>query len=393
MDLEKLRRRNRDRPLVVFVTRYLPHFRREIFGRLSTEMPDVDLLFLHTLEIPRGETGIETQAIENGHAVKMYYWGNFCLQPESVRQVFRLNPDVIVCEASTVAITFYLCGFLQRLRGKGVVYWTKGPSPMSRKSLRKQIGTWVFRIYSMAANVLIGYGKTSRDWFRAQGWPEDRIVVAQNSIDTSVILNQPEHWVTEGAKLREDLGINNRFVIGTVSRLVTKKRVDLILEATERLNEQGHKVTALIGGDGPVVDELKAQAAGLKHADVRFLGKLPHGHDNAVLAATDVSVFPGGVGLAMIQSMALAKPTIIADEPFADTELLIHNQNGLRFECGNADALTKNLQHLIEDPSDRARLGAAAKSHIENNATIENMVSRIAEAARLARELTTGGKK
>ena len=92
----------RTRPLIVFVTRYLPHFRRAVFQRLiAQESHDVDLLFLHTPDVPRGETGITAPRMEKSYHVSMRHFGRYCIQPESIRQVWRLNPDVIVCEAST----------------------------------------------------------------------------------------------------------------------------------------------------------------------------------------------------------------------------------------------------------------------------------------------------
>ena len=176
-------------------------------------------------------------------------------------------------------------------------------------------------------------------------------------------------------------------MIGSVSRLVDNKRIDLLVDAIGKLHRAGCDVTLLVGGDGPVIDQLRRRAAEQTGADIRFLGKLALGEDNSLLSACDICVFPGGVGLAMIQSMALAKPTVIADEPFADTELLVHEQNGLRFERGSSDDLARQLTRLIEDNALRQQLGTAAHTHIVENATIENMVNRVAEAFRRSLEL------
>ena len=115
------------------------------------------------------------------------------------------------------------------------------------------------------------------------------------------------------------------------------KRIDLLIEAAGQLAERHGPIVVAIGGTGPAEEELRAQAARFgDKLDVRFLGKLPIGDDNRLYAAADINVFPGAVGLAIVQSMALARPTVCADEPYADSELVEHEKTGLRFARGSA---------------------------------------------------------
>ena len=91
-------------------------------------------------------------------------------------------------------------------------------------------------------------------------------------------------------------------------------------------------------------------------------------------------VFPGAVGLAMNQAMASQKAVVCADEPGPDTELLIHDVNGLRYEHGNIDQLSHCLKKILMNINFRAELGIKARQTIKDKATIDNMAICYANA-------------
>lgn len=375
----------RTTPLVMVLTRWLPHFRRPVFSRLA-DSPDFDVLFVHSDKIPDSGTGLSAEPLPGSRVVPLKRIGQSELvyQPESVRLVKRMNPDVVLCEASPWIPTIALASVLQRCRGQGVIYWSKGPSPRWRRPISRWIRDRLLGIWFLPANVIVTYGQSPRAWFERRGIPTDRIVIAQNSVDTSIILNDLDGWRQRGAAFRDEHGLADRTVIAVVSRLIESKRVDTLIEAAATIAEDFPTLTLVIGGVGPSLESLRALARRYPHLDVRFLGKLPIGDDNTVFAASDVNVFPGAVGLAIIQTMSLGKPTICADEPFADAELVIHDKTGLRYPPGDAAALAEQIGRVLGDPDMARRLGREGQAHIVANATIENMVDRIADAIRLA---------
>jgi glycosyltransferase involved in cell wall biosynthesis len=101
---------------------------------------------------------------------------------------------------------------------------------------------------------------------------------------------------------------------------------------------------------------------------------VPEGDDYAWIAASDLVVIPGAVGLALNQSLAFGRPTIIADEPGADAELLRHGENGWRYPRGDIQALVAAVRHALLNPAEAARVGAAAVAAVQDKATIERMV-------------------
>jgi glycosyltransferase involved in cell wall biosynthesis len=298
--------------------------------------------------------------------------------------VRRYNPDVIVCEAPHNFVTIHRAARRQRRRGQGVVFWSKGSTPKRSESWKTRLRDRLFRRLYRQATVFLGYGRSSRQWAERLGFCPERIVIAQNTVDTRDLLEHPARWEERGRAFRQTHGLEGRSVVGTVSRLVHSKRVDLLLEAAAKISTRRGELTVLVGGGGPDADSLRQLADRWDALDVRFLGELPIDEDHTVFAASDVNVFCGAVGLAISQSMALGKPTVCADEPGADSELIIDGKTGLRFARGSADALTACIERVLGDPELARRLGNAGREHIIAEATVDNMIARLIEAIRLA---------
>ena len=108
-----------------------------------------------------------------------------------------------------------------------------------------------------------------------------------------------------------------------------------------------------------------------------------------------MSVFCGGLGLAINQCLAFGKPTIVAEEPGPDSEIVRHEETGWRFERGNIPELLSTLKHVMENDDERTRICANARALMRDEVSIQNMVDKIDSAIRLALEtsLRRRGKK
>jgi glycosyltransferase involved in cell wall biosynthesis len=132
------------------------------------------------------------------------------------------------------------------------------------------------------------------------------ITVAPNGVDLAAIR------AIAPAEARVDLV--------TVGRLLSHKRVDLLLEAVAELDRQGRAVTASIIGDGPERGVLQERARTLGIADrVSFLSEV-HGHDElfSLVKAGTVFAFPSereGFGIAVLEALACGLPVVTTSAP------------------------------------------------------------------------------
>ena len=153
-----------------------------------------------------------------------------------------------------------------------------------------------------------------------------------------------------------------------------------MIKAAVALMSDGTDFSLVIVGDGPERRYLaKFAAKSLKEAKlpsdrIKFIGRVPGGHDAFWLSVADVSVMGGATGLALNVSMGSGTATLIADEPGSDAELLEHRNNGLRYKAGDVLDLRRNIELLIKNADFANKLGTKARETVLERATVPRMV-------------------
>jgi len=145
------------------------------------------------------------------------------------------------------------------------------------------------------------------------------------------------------------------FIVGTVSRLVEQKAVDLLLQAATEV-EGAHIV---IVGDGPLEAQLRKQAhsTGIQ---CHFLGSRTDVPE--ILPAFDVFVLSSlweGEPLSLLEAMACGIPVIASDTPGA-CSILKNENSGLLFRRASEQELASLLLRLRDEPGLRKTLSLGA---------------------------------
>lgn len=154
-----------------------------------------------------------------------------------------------------------------------------------------------------------------RDRLVRWGVPPRKITVIPNGLDTAALAFDPEARV----RTREQFGIApDTFVIGTLGRLDSNKRVDMVIEAAAPL--LGERCVLLIVGRGEEMDALKTAAAKAGVANqVIFAGF--QADTVAMLSAFDLYVMASvqeTFGLAALEAMASGLPVLYTTCPALD---------------------------------------------------------------------------
>jgi glycosyltransferase involved in cell wall biosynthesis len=157
-----------------------------------------------------------------------------------------------------------------------------------------------------------------------------------------------------------------------VGRLVEKKGFAVLIAA---LRDMPGPVTARIVGGGPLLGALGRAASEADLDDrVRLTGALTHDELPAAYAAADVVVVPSvrdahgdcdGLPNVVLEAMACGRPVVASDIAAIPTAVR-DGETGLLVPPGDALALRAALERLRRDPVERARLGAAARVHAED---------------------------
>jgi glycosyltransferase involved in cell wall biosynthesis len=181
--------------------------------------------------------------------------------------------------------------------------------------------------------------------------------------------------------------------VTTVARLVVAKGLDYLLPAIARVRAVHPGVEFRVHGDGPLREDLLAQAAslGLDGHGI-FVGAFT---DRAaltdILRDTDIFVMSSvleGQPLGLVEAMAHGCPIVTTDVG-GIPELIEDGVNGLLCGSRDADAIALRIETLLAQPELRRRLGAAARRTYERgpyqpSAVCAHLASIYADAHREA---------
>jgi len=143
--------------------------------------------------------------------------------------------------------------------------------------------------------------------------------------------------------------------VAVVGRLMTHKRIDMLLESVARLRAEGIQVTCRVIGDGPERTALRQVADQLGIADlVDFRHDVTEQKDvYGLLKAARVCVFPTareGFGIAVLEALACGMPVITTSAPDNLAQHLVRRSARGTVCEPTVTALTDALKAALEGP-------------------------------------------
>ncbi len=203
-----------------------------------------------------------------------------------------------------------------------------------------------------------------RERLRRCGLDGARVLLIPNGVDTSLFRPCP--------------GVQERVpTVVCVAKLRYQKGVDILLRAWRKVVEQRPEARLLIVGDGPLFDELRCLAASLGvTSSVEFTGlctdvvqHLQRGH---------IAVLPSrweGMPNALLEAMSCGL-ACVATRVSGSEDLLSQSERGVLVEPGDGDALAAALLFLLKNPELARDYGRAARQHIEQQYSFEQIMQR-----------------
>lgn len=190
------------------------------------------------------------------------------------------------------------------------------------------------------------------------------------------------------ARRRLGLPEEGRLVV-SLSRLVPRKGMDVLIRSAARLADGRPDLQVAIAGSGRDrgrLDRLVAETG----APVRLLGRVPDEDLPDLYGCADVfamlcrSRWAGleqeGFGIVFLEAAA-AGVAQVAGESGGSAEAVVDGETGLVVgDPDDVDAVTAALAALLDDPDRRARMGVAARARAEAEFAYEVLVDRLAGA-------------
>ena len=199
----------------------------------------------------------------------------------------------------------------------------------------------------------------------------NRISVLHAGIDVSRFKN------CQRGKVRKELCLPDQVtVIGVAARLSEEKGIGYLLEAMPHVLKRCPNLYLLIAGDGPIKDKLKNLSVHMGfEQNVIFLG-----YRNDIpefMTDLDLLVMPSlteGFPFSLLEGMAAGLP-IVATRVGGVPEIIADGREGILVPPREPDALAKAIIRVLRDKESGKTMGLAARKKVEQEFSVEKMVS------------------
>ena len=233
-------------------------------------------------------------------------------------------------------------------------------------------GRWSLPLFNLLwrrADVVVCISHAVREWLVERGVRPDKARVIHYGIE-------PAKFSKPTANLREQWGLNDKTVLGSMGRLEPRKGHDLLIRAMPEVCLRVPSARLLIAGHDPrgygatlrrIIDRLgleeKVQLIGFQNDVVSFLNAL------------DVFAFASsseGFGQVLVEAMAAGKPVVASRIPPL-TEIAVDGDTGLLVERGDPKALAGAIIRVLKDPIERERMGCLGRERVKQFFSADRM--------------------
>lgn len=233
------------------------------------------------------------------------------------------------------------------------------------------VASFLRRLNLPLADAHINYIDEAYEIIGSYGVPSEKIFVISNSPDTDELLA-----AFETVKKQPTILPENPYRLIHVGRLVKWKRVDLMIEAVQKLRSKFPKIELVVVGFGPELEPLKIYAEKMGVADaVQFVGGV---YDSVSLGQylheSAVYVLGGMGGLSINDAMCFAKPIVCSVADGTEKRLVREGENGYYFKNGDANDLARVLELLLGDTERIKVFGKRSLDIIQNEINIHTVI-------------------
>jgi len=364
---------------VCIVQHRLLHYRIELFERLraACALVGVELMLVHgqatPIEAIRKDTGFLPWAIEIKNRIWRIGGRDILWQPLPKE---ARDSDLIVLMQESRLLSNYPWLFGLGPKKTRVAFWGHGRNFQSDapNGWRER---WKRRNLT-AVDWWFAYTQMSADIVAESGYPAERITVLNNAIDNSLFsADLASVTDAEVTALRASINAEPGAPVGLYcGSLYPDKRLELLLDACERLVARLPGFKLVVVGDGPSRSVL--EAAGPKPW-LHLLG-VKRGREKAAwFRAAQLYLSPGAVGLHVLDSFVAGTPMVTTADALHGPEIayLQNGVNGL-ITAGDAVSYAEAVLSLLQDSAKFAQIQANASISAQQF-TLDQMVQRFCD--------------
>jgi len=293
---------------VSMVQRRLPHYRIPLFQKLRVALAAQHIKFRLLYGKPTEEESEKNDSgdIEWAESLPTKYFFNekILWQPFSRRVV---SSDLIIISQENKHI-HNIPMLLNPLRTQKIAFFAHGRNLQAdnKNSVSERFKRWT----TNRVDWWFAYTELTAALIQADGFPESKISVVNNSIDTSALAAFCEICKkTSKADLKQQLGINPYAPTAVfIGSLTAEKQIDVLLHAAKELHQQLPGFQLAIGGDGVMRPLVQTALASMPF--IHWFGSVTGIQKAQLLMAADVMLQPGALGLGVLDAFVAGLPLV-----------------------------------------------------------------------------------
>jgi len=150
----------------------------------------------------------------------------------------------------------------------------------------------------------------------------------------------------------------------SISRLVPRKNIHVLIAAVEQLVKEGAPLTLVIAGTGPEEERIKRLAERLP-ATVTFVGFIGEARKRRLLSETDVFVqlsIREGLSIATLEALASGVPCVVSDLPGVREPITPGETGWYVDDPDNVSSVVAALRQVLADRARLAGMKAACRT-------------------------------
>lgn len=271
-----------------------------------------------------------------------------------LKLLLQRNPDVIHSWVSGFFSTF-VTGYLKKVKGYPLVVTPDFDIAGSDPSLLKKPYFWLYRkIPTDMADLVLAFTQQEKEHLNKRfGIKKEKIKVLPIGIDIEKLSSEPSRNV------REELGLEDKFIVLNVSYMVPKKNLEMVIEAISRIDSDD--IVFLHVGkviDSDYKNSLVKLTEDLELTDkVKFIDQVDQDGLYDILKIADVFVqagFKESYAIPIIEAMAAGIPVITTKVGIA-YDVIENGETG--FNITNEKDLAQKIELLKQDLELKKKIG------------------------------------
>jgi phosphatidylinositol alpha-1,6-mannosyltransferase len=194
-----------------------------------------------------------------------------------------------------------------------------------------------------------------------------KLFVVNNGMDTEYL--RPSMSTSD---FRRSLGIGKKQVLLTISNLVSKKGIDVIIRAFANISKKNRNLVYIIVGEGPEKQKLQSLIKELRLGSKVILEDKKVGSDLAnyysicdlfIVMSRDIDNEIESFGIVYIEASYFKKP-IIGGISGGTADAVIDGKTGFLIDSNDQEQLEEKIIQLLMDKKLREKLGKAGKERV-----------------------------